>query len=70
MSDDELRRERAELLDWVAKNAPRTRHRTMSNQSAILQSFSNAGVYGALGDSSRRGGRHKRSATSSGVPGV
>jgi hypothetical protein len=30
MSDDELRQERAELLDWVAKNKARPRHRTLS----------------------------------------
>lgn len=31
MDEEELRREHAVLLDWVAKNAPRTRNRTMSN---------------------------------------
>jgi hypothetical protein len=30
MTDDELRQERAELLDWVAKNKARPRHRTLS----------------------------------------
>ena len=30
LTEAEFRRERAELLDWVAKNAPRTRNRTMS----------------------------------------
>ena len=30
MTDDELRQERAELLDWVAKNKARPRHKTLS----------------------------------------
>merc|ERR1712087_1097222 len=30
LTQEELRRERAELLDWVAWNAPRTRNRTLS----------------------------------------
>ena len=30
LSDAELRQERAQLLDWVAKNKPRTRNRTLS----------------------------------------
>jgi hypothetical protein len=76
MDDDELRRERAELLDWVAKNAPRTRNRTMSNP-LILRARGgpdNDGgaldiIYGTFGSRSG-GGRHKRSVTSTGVPGV
>ena len=91
MDDDELRRERAELLDWVAKNAPRSRHRTMSNPLILLGGGSGGffqGVHGgrdvaygtfdgfggppstaAGGDSNIIFG-HKRSMTSSGVPGV
>jgi hypothetical protein len=75
MDDDELRRERAELLDWVAKNAPRTRNRTMSNP-LVLSSMGRdeipGDVYGTFtgGGQHRRGRQHKRSVTSSGVPGV
>jgi hypothetical protein len=36
LTEEELRSERAELLDWVAKKAPRTRNRTLS---AIPQAF-------------------------------
>eukprot|EP00934_Nitzschia_sp_Nitz4_P007007 Nitzschia sp. Nitz4//scaffold321_size20361//17423//20242//NITZ4_008689-RA/size20361-augustus-gene-0.1-mRNA-1//-1//CDS//3329547793//6997//frame0 len=59
LSEDELRRERAELLDWVAKNAPRTRNRTMS----IPQTFQFLGAgqegYGSIEShrsQERRGG--------------
>jgi hypothetical protein len=75
MDDEELRRERAELLDWVAKNAPRTRNRTMSNP-LILQNLGQDGqaadidlAYGTFA-ANRRSGRHKRSVTSQGIPGV
>jgi hypothetical protein len=67
MDEHELRQERAELLDWVAKNAPRKRGRTMSNQSLIFQrgGQEDRDVYGTFqGDGGGGGGgRHKRSAT-------
>eukprot|EP00934_Nitzschia_sp_Nitz4_P006154 Nitzschia sp. Nitz4//scaffold321_size20361//10676//13149//NITZ4_008686-RA/size20361-processed-gene-0.36-mRNA-1//-1//CDS//3329547784//6144//frame0 len=71
MDDEELRRERAELLDWVAKNAPRRRNRTMSNPMFLQSTLANArggnddGLYGSLG-----GGGHKRSMTTTVIPGV
>jgi hypothetical protein len=79
MDDDELRREHAELLDWVAKNAPRTRNRTMSNPLILLGSRGQDGgrdLYGTFPPNPPRGGavaggrRHKRSNTSAGLPGV
>ena len=52
MNDDELREERAALLDWVAKHAPRKRNRTMSIPGVMhLRDRSGRGVYGTfLGD--------------------
>lgn len=47
LTDDELRQERAELLHWVAKTAPRTRNRTLS----IPQMFKLRGIYGTFGSS-------------------
>jgi hypothetical protein len=47
LTSAELRQERAELLDWVAKQAPRTRHRTLS----IPHFFGRQGIYGTFGDS-------------------
>lgn len=79
MNDSELREERAALLDWVAKNAPRKRNRTMSIPGVMhLHDKSGRGVYGTfLGDlvgddsndsnESAQGplsGRHSRSRTS------
>jgi hypothetical protein len=70
MDDEELSRERAKLLDWVAKNAPRTRNRTMSNP-LILRGGEQGGrdVYGTFAGAFGRA-RHKRSITSTGLPGV
>ena len=34
MATSELHQERAELLNWVAMNAPRTRNRTLSHSGA------------------------------------
>jgi hypothetical protein len=60
MDQDELRRERAELLDWVARNAPRKRSRTMSNQ---LDRGDVYGTFHTAGGGGGGGGRHKRSVT-------
>jgi hypothetical protein len=55
MSEDELRQERARLLDWVARNAPRRRQRTLSVPLMFYGTFSpESGV-----------GGHRRSQTSS-----
>ena len=75
LDDEELRQERAELLDWVAKNAPRERNRTMSNP-LILSYLGRDGApdeYGTFGGQYQHhsgSGRHRRSVTSSGIPGV
>lgn len=67
MDDEDLRRERAELLDWVAKHAPRKRNRTMSNPLFLqTQEQGRGGLYGSLAS---EGGRHKRSVTTTQVPG-
>jgi hypothetical protein len=67
MDDDELRRERAELLDWVAKNAPRKRNRTMSNPLIFqARGGQDQDIYGTFG--AGRGMGHKRSVTD--IPGV
>ena len=70
MDDEELSRERAKLLDWVAKNAPRKRNRTMSNP-LILRGGEQGGrdFYGTFAGASGSA-RHKRSITSTGLPGV
>ena len=76
-NEEELRRERAELLDWVAKNAPRKRNRTMSNPLFLQGGFGRTGngndrqaaegpLYGTFGS----GGRHKRSFTTTHLPGA
>jgi len=73
MSETELREERARLLDWVARNAPRTRNRTHS-QPVIPNisipfvppdAYNNDGIsrgvyYGAI---HQEGNRHRRSNT-------
>lgn len=66
LTDEELKRERAELLNWVATNAPRRRHRTMSNPTFLQDSGPSVGVYGTFGGNAR----HQRSATTTNVPGV
>lgn len=49
MNDSELREERAALLDWVAKNAPRKRNRTMSVPDVMhLRDKAGRGVYGSV----------------------
>jgi hypothetical protein len=71
LTEEELRRERAELLDWVAKNAPRTRNRTMSiPQMFKLRAEGDAGAYGTFHTDGQEEtkeedpeGRHQRSKT-------
>lgn len=63
LTEMELRNERAELLDWVAKNAPRQRNRTMSLPGVFRN------VYGTFqGGDNGQGGQsrdgHTRSKTS------
>jgi hypothetical protein len=49
MDDSELREERAAILDWVAKNAPRKRNRTMSIPGVMhLQDKTGRDVYGTF----------------------
>lgn len=49
MNDTELREERAALLDWVAKNAPRKRNRTMSIPGVMhLRDKSGRDLYGTF----------------------
>lgn len=72
MTDAELRQERAELLHWVAVNAPRTRNRTLSHNGALvslLPSFAEEApldAYGAVEESghpTNEQQRHSRSYT-------
>lgn len=80
LNERELREERAALLDWCAKNAPKKRNRTMSVPGVMhLRDKAGRGVYGTFGGSSdssdagpdaggivgsTRDGRHARSRTS------
>ena len=49
MNDAELREERAALLDWVAKHAPRKRNRTMSVPDVMhLRDKAGRGIYGSV----------------------
>lgn len=62
MSEDELREERAQLLDWVARNAPRTRNRTLSIPMMLkLKNEKGQGIYGTFDDENPN--RHRRSQT-------
>jgi hypothetical protein len=71
MSEMELRQERAELLDWVAKNAPRTRSRTLS--IPIMMKLKDKGdfavdgrdgeVYGSFSGAEADERGHKRAST-------
>jgi Voltage-dependent anion channel len=68
MSEMELREERANLLDWVAKNAPKTRKRTLSIPVFMkLRGQDGRGIYGTFGGPppppSQDNGSHKRSVT-------
>ncbi len=71
LSNNELRQERAELLRWVAKNAPRTRKRTLSIPPMFQwrggiggASASSSAVSGeAYGTFPKEEGRHQRSQT-------
>jgi hypothetical protein len=49
MDDSELREERAAILDWVARHAPRKRNRTMSIPGVMhLQDKTGRDVYGTF----------------------
>lgn len=71
LSEMELREERARLLDWVAKNAPRKRNRTLSMPGIFnLRGHDGRDVYGTFSDLSQaetlvRG--HARSKTATGA---
>ena len=68
MDEAELREERAALLDWVAKNAPRTRNRTLSIPMMMkLKHTDGHGIYGSTEDFG--GGRgHTRAQTMTEAP--
>ena len=74
LSELELREERARLLDWVAKNAPRKRNRTMSVPGVMhLRNKKDGGdVYGTFTDLSSQAETlvrgHTRSKTATGTP--
>jgi hypothetical protein len=69
MSEMELRQERAELLDWVAKNAPRTRSRTLSIPIMMklkdreLEDKDGRDVYGTFSGAEADERGHKRAST-------
>ena len=68
LSHLEFETERARLLDWARRNAPRRRQRTMSNPSAMLARVIEGlpRDYGSIGETTgdREGGmRHVRSRT-------
>jgi hypothetical protein len=52
MSELELRQERAELLDWVAKNKPRSRSKTLSipMMMKLTSKYNGMDIYGTFGD--------------------
>jgi hypothetical protein len=67
LDDVELRNERAALLDWVSRNAPRTRHRTLSIPMMLkLKNEQGEGIYGTFTSDGDK--RHKRSWTLSDAP--
>lgn len=65
LSVDELRDERARLFDWVARNAPRTRNRTLSIPlfMKLKDKGDGEGMYGTFGGDERQSQRHRRSQT-------
>lgn len=68
MNDAELRQERAALLDWVARNAPRTRNRTLSIPMMMkLKDKNGLDLYGITegGENERK---HSRSQTMTNAP--
>lgn len=72
LSQLELREERARLLDWVAKNNPRARNRTMSVPGVMhLRRGDGRDVYGTFSDLSQAEtllhGHHTRSKTTIGT---
>ena len=66
MSEAELRQEQAELLDWVAKNAPKRRKRTVSIPQ-MMKLFEGRAVYGSMESTveanTMTGKGHQRSST-------
>lgn len=52
MSEMELRQERAELLDWVAKNKPRSRSKTLSipMMMKLTSKYDGMDIYGTFGE--------------------
>lgn len=72
LTELELREERAGLLDWVAKNAPRIRNRTLSVPGVMhLRRDDGRDVYGTFSDLSQaetlQHGHHTRSKTAIGT---
>jgi hypothetical protein len=64
LSLEELRDERARLMDWVARNAPRTRNRTLSIPVFLkLRGNKGQGIYGTFGDEEPPTTSHRRSQT-------
>lgn len=64
MSESELRQERDELLDWVAKNAPRKRSRTLSIPMMMkLKGKDGKDMYGTFMDDTASTLGHKRANT-------
>ena len=61
LTEEELREERTRLLDWVARNAPRTRNQTLSIPAVFkLKNKDGQGIYGSLGN---RNPGHRRNQT-------
>jgi len=63
MDEEEFRQERAALMDWVAKNAPRTRNRTLSIPSMMKLTSKGRGIYGTFRDEEAQHLGHRRSTT-------
>lgn len=68
LSVDELREERARLLDWVARHAPRTRKRTLSIPVFLkLEDTQGKGIYGSFDGGEPTDHGHRRSQTMSDI---
>jgi len=63
MTDDELRSERAKLLDWVAKNKARQRNKTLSIPQNFFKVESTEGLLGSNYGSITLNQNHQRSNT-------
>jgi tellurite resistance protein TehA-like permease len=65
LNDADLRQERSALLDWVARNPPRTRHRTLSIPMMMkLKNEKGEGIfYGTFQEGESPDKSHKRSMT-------